>query len=75
MNVHIVDQGLLFNLPLFVILEDVTLLSQFHSFNPHIHVPTVVKWLDCRNCNHKVVGLNPTKVTADFTVSTKSVVI
>ena len=30
---------------------------------------TVVKWLDCWTCNHKVVGSNPTKLTADFTMT------
>ena len=27
------------------------------------------EWLDCRTYNHKVVGLNPTKLTAGFTMS------
>ena len=34
---------------LILLLQDEYLSSQV----------TVVKWLDCRTCNHKVVGLNP----------------
>ena len=26
-------------------------------------VTVVVQWFECRTCNHKVVGSNPTKLT------------
>ncbi len=31
------------------------------------NVVTVVKWLEYKICNHKVVGANPAKLTAPFT--------
>ncbi len=30
---------------------------------------TVVKWLECRTSYHKVVGSNPSKLCADFTMT------
>ncbi len=35
-----------------------------YGFNKQC-VVTVVKWLDCRTCGHKVVDSNPDKLTAD----------
>ena len=29
---------------------------------------TLVKWLDCRTCNHRVVGSNPAAITTDLTI-------
>ncbi len=34
----------------------------------------MVKWLDCGTCNHKAVGSNPAKLTADFTMTRISIV-
>ena len=31
------------------------------------------KWLDCRPCNHKIMGSNLTKLMADFTMTRISI--
>ena len=54
--------------------ENNPLMKLYQPLWPLLTGVTVVQWLDW-TCNHKVEGSNPTKPTADFTMTRISIVV